>query len=438
MRILVVGGGGREHALVHYLASSRHDPEIYVAPGNAGTAAIATNVGLPVSDIDELTKFAKSKEIDLTIVGPEQPLTDGIVDAFRAEALNIFGPVAAAARLEGSKAFAKRFMADRGIPTAGYRPFGRSEHSEAVAFVHDQGAPIVVKASGLASGKGAIVCQTVEEAEQALTSMMVGTAFGDAADEVVIEEFMVGEEASVFAICDGKSWRLLPSAQDHKRIGDGDVGPNTGGMGAYSPAPILTPDVLDVVRRTIIEPTLEGMKADGTPYTGFLYAGLMIAPDGSPRVVEFNCRLGDPEAQVILPLLATDGVDLFMSAATGMLDQVDVEIATGSAATVVLASQGYPGNYQRGHAISGIDAETAHAIAHDGTFVYHAGTRRRPDGAVVTSGGRVLAVTGVGASLAEALGRAYRRVKTIHFEGVQYRSDIGSRGLERIQTTADA
>lgn len=437
MRILVVGGGGREHALAHYLASSKHDPEVYVAPGNAGTAAIATNVGLPVSDIDELLKFAKSKEIDLTVVGPEQPLTDGIVDAFRADGLTILGPVAKAARLEGSKAFAKRFMVDHGIPTAKYRRFQRAEHREALAFVRDQGAPIVVKASGLASGKGAIVCETVVEAEQALASMMVGTAFGDAAEEVIVEEFMIGEEASVFVVCDGTTWRLLPSAQDHKRIGDGDTGPNTGGMGAYSPAPILTPEVAEVVCRTIIEPTLAGMKAEGVPYTGFLYIGLMIAEDGSPRVVEYNCRLGDPEAQVVLPLLANDGVDLFMSAATGHLDDVEVEVMEGSAAAVVLAARGYPGRYERGATVSGLDDDPADEVAHNGAFVYHAGTRRAPNGSIVTSGGRVLAVTGVGANLGEALRRAYGRVQTIRFDGVQYRTDIGSRGLERIESTVD-
>lgn len=437
MRILVVGGGGREHALAHYLGRSPRRPEVFVAPGNAGTSLIATNVSLPASDIDGLLNFAKSKEIDLTVVGPEQPLSDGIVDAFRKAGLAIVGPTAAAARLESSKAFAKAFMEKYGIPTASSRTFERSDHAAAVAYVREQGAPIVVKASGLAAGKGAVVCGTVDEALAALSAMMLGAAFGDAADEVVIESFMAGEEASLFALCDGKDYTLLPSAQDHKRIGEGDTGPNTGGMGAYAPAPIMTPELTDVVRKSIVEPTLRGMAAEGTPYTGFLYVGLMTAHDDEPRVVEYNCRLGDPETQAVLPLIATDGVELLTASVEGRIGEVAISIRESAAAVVVMASKGYPGNHERNVRIAGLDAEQDSQDPTDGrAVVYHAGTRRTPDGSIVSSGGRVLGITGVDRTLEQALRHAYDRVNSIRFDGATYRRDIGQKGIRRLEVVS--
>jgi phosphoribosylamine--glycine ligase len=439
MRILVVGGGGREHAIVHYLSRSRHRPEIFVAHGNAGTAELATNVSLPASDIDKLLKFAKSKDIDLTIVGPEQPLTDGIVDAFESAGLQIVGPSAAAAQLEGSKAFSKGFMSEFGIPTAEYRNFQRAEYEHALAFIRERGAPIVIKASGLAAGKGAVVCETLSEAEEALRGMMLGTAFGDAADEIVIEEFMSGEEASLFVLCDGTGYCVLPTAQDHKRIGDGDTGPNTGGMGAYAPAPVMTAELVAKACAEIVEPTLRGMLEKGSSYKGFLYVGLMISPDGALRVVEYNCRLGDPETQAVLPLLKTDGVDLFMSCVEGKLSTFDVEVLDKSAAVVVMASAGYPGAYRKGHVIEGLSVtERGISDGLEGTFVYHAGTTRTREGTVVSNGGRVLGVTGVGDDLASALNAAYARVGTIRFDGAQYRNDIGHKGLERLASTTQA
>lgn len=434
MRILVVGGGGREHALAHYLGRSARRPDVFVAPGNAGTALVATNVSLPASDIDALLNFAKSKEIDLTVVGPEQPLSEGIVDAFRKAGLAIVGPTAAAARLESSKAFAKAFMEKYGIPTASSRTFKRSDHAAAVAYVHEQGAPIVVKASGLAAGKGAVVCRTVDEALAALSTMMLSSAFGDASDEVVIESFMAGEEASLFALCDGKDYALLPSAQDHKRIGEGDTGPNTGGMGAYAPAPIMTPELTEVVRESIVEPTLRGMAAEGTPYTGFLYVGLMISDDEVPRVVEYNCRLGDPETQAMLPLIATDGIELLTACVEGRIGEVAIAIRESAAAVVVMASKGYPGKHERNVKVTGLDAENDSQDPTDGmVVVYHAGTRRMPDGSIVSSGGRVLGVAGVDRTLEQALRHAYDRVNSIRFDGATYRRDIGQKGIKRLE-----
>lgn len=426
MKVLVVGSGGREHALADYLSRSRHNPKIYVAPGNAGTGQIASNVAIAADDIDALLNFAKTEDIDLTVVGPEVPLTLGIVDAFRAAALKIVGPTQAAARLEGSKAFSKAFMARHGIPTAHYQTFQSDAYDEAVSYVKGHGAPIVIKASGLAAGKGAVVCEDLDAALSALEAMMRDHSFGSAGDEVVVESFMEGEEASVFALCDGKEYVLLPSAQDHKRVGDGDTGPNTGGMGAYSPAPIMRPAMLDRVRAEIIEPTLAGMRQEGTPYTGFLYVGLMISAKDGARVVEYNCRLGDPETQVVLPLLETDAVDLFQACALGNVTDAGIVFRNGAAATVVMASAGYPGTYPKGIPIEGIESETPG----DGrSFVYHAGTRRRDDGSYETNGGRVLAVTALGEDLEQALDTAYARVASIRFEGAHYRRDIGAKGL---------
>ncbi|MDX1545542.1 MAG: phosphoribosylamine--glycine ligase [Rhodothermales bacterium] len=427
MKILIVGSGGREHALARALARSNRQPELLIAPGNAGTEPLGRNIALPPSDLAGLLALATEEAVDLTIVGPELPLVEGIVDAFEAAGRAIVGPSAHAARLEGSKAFAKRFMVRHGVPTAAHRTFTNLEYPEAVAYLEAQGAPIVIKASGLAAGKGAIVCSTREDARAALDRIMVGRAFGAAGDKVVIEEFMEGEEASVFVLTDGETYRLLAPAQDHKRIGEGDTGPNTGGMGAYAPAPLVTDALLDRVRHEIVEPTLEGMRAEGFPYRGVLYVGLMIQ-EGRPRVVEYNCRFGDPEAQVVLPLIETDLAELLDALASGRLESVDLARRDGAAACVVMASGGYPGAYEKGVPIRGLDE----AEAVPGVQVFHAGTCRR-DGQVLTNGGRVLGVTALAADLPDALERAYRAVDLISFDGAQYRRDIGYRGVERLQ-----
>lgn len=426
MRILIIGSGGREHALGWALARSPRTPDLYFAPGNAGTAALGRNVPLGAGDRTALRDFAAAEGIDLTIVGPEQPLVAGIVDDFEAAGLPVVGPSAAAARLEGSKAFSKAFMQRHDIPTAAYRTFGADDYAAARAYLEAQGAPVVLKASGLAAGKGAIVCMTRAEAQAALDAILRERQFGAAGEEVVIEAFMEGEEASVFALTDGTHYALLAPAQDHKRVGEGDTGPNTGGMGAYAPAPVVTAAVLARVRREVIEPTLAGMAAEGHPYRGILYCGLMITAAG-PKVVEFNCRLGDPEAQVVLPLLKTDPVTLFEKLASGRLDEVILELHAGAAACVVLASGGYPEAYERGFPIEGLEA----AGAGPEVAVFHAGTKQDGAGRVVTAGGRVLGVTALGDDLQGALGRAYEAVAQIHFEGMQYRRDIGRKGLAR-------
>ncbi len=424
MRILIVGSGGREHALAWYLSQSKQVDKIYVAPGNAGTAAVGENVDIASDDVDGLLVFAREQGVDLTIVGPEKPLVLGIVDRFRAEDLPIVGPTAGAARLEGSKAFAKAFMKRHGIPTARHRTFSADRLNDALTYLEQAGAPIVVKASGLAAGKGAIVCATVEEGRGALRSILQDRTFGAAGEEVVIEEFMEGEEASVFVLTDGRDYVLLPPAQDHKAVGDGDSGPNTGGMGAYAPAPVVTDDVIERVRREIIEPTLRGMADEGAPYTGVLYCGLMITSDG-PRVVEFNCRFGDPEAQVLLPLLDEDAADLFRALAHGDLSTISGLHRDASAVCVVLASGGYPGPYEKGFPIAGLD-EAANV---PGVMVFHAGTAHGAGG-IVTAGGRVLGVTAVADDLPSALERAYEAVARISFEGMHYRRDIGRKALQ--------
>ncbi len=425
MRILIVGSGGREHALAWALSRSPQNPDLFIAPGNPGTASLGTNVDIEATDIASLASFAREEQIDFTVVGPEQPLVEGIVDVFRAENLPIVGPTATAARLEGSKAFAKSFMEKYGIPTAPYRTFGADAFDEALGYVRDQGAPIVVKASGLAAGKGALVCETEQEAEAALREIMVERAFGEAGDRVVVEGFMQGEEASVFALTDGEHYVLTVPAQDHKAVGEGDTGPNTGGMGAYAPAPVATGKVLMEVCRRIIEPTLAGMREEGHPYSGILYCGLMIE-DERPRVVEYNCRLGDPEAQVVLPLLQDDLVSVFNKLAHGNLEGVHLQMGQESAVCVVMASEGYPVSYPKGRSITGVEeAEDS------GAMVFQAGTRQENDGTLVTDGGRVLGVTAVGADLEEALKKAYAGVERIHFDGAQFRSDIGYKGLRR-------
>jgi phosphoribosylamine---glycine ligase len=425
MKILVIGSGGREHAIGLKLAQSRRKPALMFAPGNPGMAEIGICVSLAADDIAGLLNLAQTEKPDLTVVGPEVPLVKGIVDAFHAAGLTIFGPSAAAARLEGSKAFSKDFMAGYGIPTAAYRNFTNLEAAR--AYLIETGAPVVVKASGLAAGKGAVVCMTMNEAREALDSMLGPDAvFGEAGSEVVIEEFMEGEEASVFAVCDGTNYVLLPAAQDHKRAFDGDRGPNTWGMGAYAPAPVMTPDIVERTRREIIEPTLAGMRQEGCPYQGVLFVGLMLTKQG-PRVVEYNCRLGDPETQAVLPVYAGDLLDLFLTAAQGRLearDSANVATPRQHAAVIVLASGGYPGVYRNGHRINGIpEAESV-----PGVQVLHAGTRLQ-DGFLATAGGRVLGVTGQGDTLKQALDAAYEGVSCIHFEGMQYRKDIGQKGL---------
>ncbi|NNE34312.1 MAG: phosphoribosylamine--glycine ligase [Rhodothermales bacterium] len=427
MKILVVGSGGREHAIVHAMAANAAVTEVLVAPGNAGTGVDARNVAVVATDIPALSALVESEGVDLTVVGPEQPLVDGIVDHFRDRGHRIVGPTSAAARLEGSKAFSKEFMLRNGIPTAAFRTFDAPQLSDAEAFINECGAPVVIKASGLAAGKGAVVCETLEHARKTVRRMLVDREFGDAGDSVVVEEFMDGQEASVFALCDGTDFVLLSTAQDHKRVGEGDTGLNTGGMGAYAPAVILDDADLEIVVDQIIRPTILGMAEEGYAYTGFLYVGLMLTSTG-PRVVEYNCRLGDPEAQVVLPLLKTDLVDLLVACAESRLGEVRVETRRGAAACVVLCSGGYPGPYSKGVEIRGLSK----ASERGSVSIVHAGTTI-DDGRVVTAGGRVLGVTAIGGSLEDALHRVYQAVPQIHFDGMFYRRDIGHRGLQHLR-----
>ena len=424
MRILVIGSGGREHALARALAGSEHTTALFIAPGNPGTAQVGANVDISAGDTNGLLAFVEEEGIDLTVVGPEKPLVDGLVDRFEAAGHAVVGPTAAAARLEGSKAFADQFMADHGIPTADFRIFEADEADAAATYLDEVGAPIVVKASGLAGGKGAFVCHSLDEAHDALQQIVDDREFGDAGDQVVIEEFMEGEEASVFALTDGEHYVVLTPSQDHKPIGEGDTGPNTGGMGAYAPAPVINGTALNEVCRRVIEPTLAGMQEAGTPYRGVLYCGLMMTDEG-PKVVEYNCRFGDPEAQVVLPLIQTDLVEFFQKLVRGEMRDVTLHAAPGACACVVLASDGYPVSYETGFEITGVeDADALEAVS-----VLHAGTKRRGDGTLVTDGGRVLGVTATGNDLATALDRAYDGVDAIDFPGKTYRRDIGEKGL---------
>ncbi len=427
MNILVVGSGGREHAIVHAITRSSGNHVVISAPGNAGTADLGSNVAIAADDLDGIREFVTLRKIDLVVVGPEVPLVLGLADWLREDGVLVLGPSSAAARLEGSKIFAKEFMDRHDIPTASYKAFQRGRKDDALVYVETHGAPIVVKASGLAAGKGAIVCMTEAEAHEAVDFILRDNSLGSAGDEIVLESFMTGEEASVFALTDGEHYVLLPSAQDHKRIGEGDTGPNTGGMGAYAPAPLVTEEILHDVCVRIIEPTLKGMQEEGCAYSGVLYCGLMMTSDG-PKVVEYNCRLGDPEAQVVLPLLKSDAVELFLRTANGTLDDYEIEWMHGAAASVVLASGGYPDAYEKGKVIYGVEE----AAALDNTFVYMAGVERSGDGDYVTSGGRVLAVTGLGSDLSVALERAYQGVHAISFNGRYYRQDIGEKGLARL------
>ena len=415
LKILLVGGGGREHALAWKMAQSALVEQIFVAPGNAGTEAIATNVAIKDSDIDGLLAFALENEIGLTVVGPEVPLSLGIVDRFTENGLRIFGPTQAAAQLESSKAFAKAFMERHGVATASYGAF--SDYQTAMAYLSSlpEGG-VVVKASGLAAGKGVIVCDDLVSAETALSNIMLDKQFGAAGGEVVIEERLVGDEVSLLAFCDGKTAVPMVPARDHKRVFDGDKGPNTGGMGAFAPVPELDADWVDQMVESILQPAVDGMAAMGMPFVGVLYAGLMLTEEGV-KVIEFNCRFGDPETQVILPLLESDLVEVMLACIAGELTPDMVQIHDGAAATVVMASPGYPGRYRRGLVIDGV-------LNADGTDVFHAGTVLR-DGQLVTNGGRVLAVSAVGENLEDALARAYAGVGEIAFEGAHWREDIG-------------
>ncbi len=426
MDVLVIGGGGREHALAWRMARSPHVSRVYVAPGNAGTALDDGLFNVPITATDDLIDFAKRESISMTIVGPEAPLSEGMVDAFQAAGLRIFGPTKAAARLESSKDFAKAFMAQHGIPTSDYETF--DEAGAAHDYIRARGAPIVVKADGLAAGKGVIVAPTEDEAHRAVDMMLVEHGMGVAGARVVIEDFLEGEEASFIAIVDGKHVLALASSQDHKRLLDGDKGPNTGGMGAYSPAPIVTPAIHARVMREVIQPVVKGMANAATPYVGFLYAGLMIAADGTPKVLEFNCRLGDPETQPIMLRLKSDLYDLLDHALNGELDKIEAEWDRRVALGVVMAAAGYPAAPRKGDQISGlpVNIEDAH--------VFHAGTTEN-DGKVVTSGGRVLCVTALGDTVRVAQRRAYEIAEQIHFDGKQMRTDIGFRAINARKST---
>ncbi|MEI8267185.1 MAG: phosphoribosylamine--glycine ligase [Betaproteobacteria bacterium] len=426
MKVLVVGSGGREHALAWKLAGSPKVQTVFVAPGNGGTAGEPGVRNVPLTDLHALADFAVQEKVGLTVVGPEAPLAAGIVDLFRARGLRIFGPTRAAAQLESSKAFAKDFMQRHGIPTAHYATF--SHPVPAHEHVRSHGAPIVIKADGLAAGKGVVVALTEEEAHAAIDDMLAASTLGVQHNEggarVVIEEFMAGEEASFIVACDGVNVVSLATSQDHKRIFDGDQGPNTGGMGAYSPAPVVTPDVHARVMREIINPTVAGMRKDGMPFTGFLYAGLMIDAQGRPRTVEFNARLGDPEAQVLLMRLKSDPLDLFLHATDGTLDQVELQWDRHVALGVVMAAAGYPQAPRRGDVITGLPGPG------DDGHVFHAGTELTADGHVRTSGGRVLCVTALGDSARTAQQRAYDMLNPISFDGAQWRRDIGHRAIK--------
>jgi len=425
MKVLIIGAGGREHALAWKCAQSDDVTEVLVAPGNAGTAREAgiRNVAVSSDDIDALIDLARDARVDLTIVGPEAPLVAGIVDRFEAAGLACFGPSAAAAQLEGSKAFTKDFLARHQIPTAAYQNF--SELDPALEYIREQGAPIVIKADGLAAGKGVIVAMTLAEAEQAATDMLAGGSFGEAGARIVVEEYLNGEEASFIVVTDGDSILPLATSQDHKARDAGDVGPNTGGMGAYSPAPVVTPDIEQRILDDVIRPTLDGMRADGNTYRGFLYAGLMIMADGTPQVIEFNCRMGDPETQPIMMRLQSDLAGICKATLDGTLGEMRADWDPRAALGVVMAAGGYPAAYEKGKVIHGLDAA-------DGTAqkVFHAGTVLEGD-RVMTSGGRVLCVVGLGDSVAAAAAEAYASVEKIHWDGVYYRRDIGHRAIAR-------
>ncbi|WP_394682367.1 phosphoribosylamine--glycine ligase [uncultured Comamonas sp.] len=425
MKVLVIGGGGREHAMAWKLAQSPKVSKVYVAPGNAGTARDKRLENLPITDVVQLREWAQDNGVQLSVVGPEAPLAAGVVDEFRAHGMKIFGPTKAAAQLESSKAFSKDFMARHGIPTAQYETF--SDPVAAHAYIDKLGAPIVVKADGLAAGKGVVVATTAQEAHDAVDFMLVdnkyGVAHNDGGARVVIEEFLDGEEASFIVLCDGKSVAAMATSQDHKRLKDGDQGPNTGGMGAYSPAPVVTADVHARAMREIILPTIRGMEKDGIPYTGFLYAGLMIDKAGHPKTLEFNCRMGDPETQPIMMRLKSDLVDVLQAATDGKLDQIELQWDRRTALGVVMAAHGYPDAPRKGDVITGLPEDEEEVM------VFHAGTTVQ-DGKPVTSGGRVLCVTALADNVKQAQQRVYAAAAQVHFDGAQYRHDIGYRAVK--------
>ncbi len=424
MKVLVIGGGGREHALVWKIAQSPLVEKVFCAPGNPGTAQLAENVAIGVDQLDKLLAFAYENKIDLTVVGPEQPLSLGIVDLFESHGLKVFGPSQKAAFIEGSKAFSKDLMQKYHVPTAAYGVF--TDQAEAEAFIERTGAPIVVKADGLAAGKGVIIAQTCEEAVSAVRDMLSGNSFGTAGSRVVIEEFLTGEEASFLVITDGKNIIPLASAQDHKAIFDGDLGPNTGGMGAYSPAPVVTQDIHDKAMQQVIQPIVAGMAAEGRPYHGVLYAGLMVK-DGQVKTLEFNARFGDPECQPLLMRMKSDIVPVLMAVALGNLSGIDISWHDKAAVCVVMAAEGYPGDYRKGDGIEGLED----AARIDDVYVFHAGTTLL-NNRCVTNGGRVLGVTALGDSIQKSINTAYRAVDCISWKGAQFRRDIGKKALGRI------
>ncbi|QIZ78579.1 phosphoribosylamine--glycine ligase [Ferrimonas lipolytica] len=426
MNVLIIGSGGREHALGWKAAQNPAVETVFIAPGNAGTATEPKLKNVALSGNDALVAFAQQNNIELTIVGPEQPLVDGVVDAFQAAGLTIFGPTAAAAQLEGSKAFTKDFLARHQIPTGAYQNF--TEIEPALAYLQQMGAPIVVKADGLAAGKGVIVAMTLAEAEAAVRDMLAGNAFGDAGHRVVIEEFLEGEEASFIVMVDGDNIVPMATSQDHKRVGDGDTGPNTGGMGAYSPAPVVTSAIHNRIMAEVIRPTVTGMKAEGHAYTGFLYAGLMIAADGTPKVIEYNCRFGDPETQPIMLRMQSDLVELCLAGANGELAGKEAKFDPRAAVGVVLASGGYPASYDKGFAISGLRSNYV-----EGEKVFHAGTATQDD-TIVNVGGRVLCATALGSSVTAAQQRAYLLADEISWNGMFTRRDIAYRAIAREQS----
>lgn len=430
MNVLIIGNGGRESALAWSVSQSPQADNLYIIPGNGGTLQYGDNIFVDVKPpYRELIEFAQDAEIGMTIVGPEIPLVDGIVDAFQAAGLPVMGPSRAASQLEGSKAYMKRFADRHGIPTAAFKVF--SDHKDAFAFVNRENRPFVVKTDGLAAGKGAIVNTSVSDTLQSINRIMIDGEFGAAGRTIVVEELMKGPEISVFIVTDGTDFVWLASAQDHKRVGDGDSGPNTGGMGAYAPAPFVDEVLKQKIIDTFIVPTLAGMRRDGHPYTGILYLGLMLTKDG-PRLVEYNVRLGDPEAQVVLPLLRTDILDVAQAVTAHRLRELRVELYPGYCSGVVMASQGYPGSYLKGVSITGDIKDE------DDCFVFHAGTDYDTNGSLITTGGRVLCVTARGATLQEAIDRTYDKVRKIRFEGMHYRQDIGARGLEWFKKNGSA
>ncbi len=425
MRVLVIGSGGREHALALKISKNSLLDKLFIMPGNPGTKQIGENIRINPSHGDKVLQFCKDEKIDLVVIGPEQPLVDGLSDYLRSSGFKVFGPSQKAAQIEAHKSFAKKLMKKYNIPTSDFVEFNSNEYETAISYLKKSKYPLVIKADGLAAGKGVIICNNYDEAEKSLKEMFVDKIFGSSGERVVIEEFMEGEEASILAITDGTDFFCLPSSQDHKRIGEKDTGKNTGGMGAYSPAPVVTNDLLSQIENKVIKPTLAGMKNEGTPFSGCLYAGLMITKDG-PKVVEFNCRFGDPETQVVLPILKGDFLKLLYSSANGKLDKNAVHYKDGCAVCIVAVSKGYPDSYQKGFEITGLDINEKKII------VYHAGTDEVDD-KIVTSGGRVLGVTAVlnKNDLREAREKAYEAIKEIHFEGMYYRKDIAVKVLNR-------